>query len=97
MSEQPIIAAEPLPHVCPKHPHVALQCLLAGGAGWCSSCGLYTQSANHAEPLRDIPRPEKAQAKQKATKASKARRRTAQRKTATAPSGANPQSAKSLR
>jgi hypothetical protein len=35
---------------CPKHPEVALTLVLKGGAGWCSRCHCYVQSANHAMP-----------------------------------------------
>lgn len=43
--------------ICPKHPHVELWGVLKGGAGWCSSCCLFTQAAGVPEPVRDIPRP----------------------------------------
>lgn len=52
--------------ICPKHPNIELWGVLKGGAGWCSSCFLFVQSANHIEPLRDIPRPEPKKAKRKA-------------------------------
>lgn len=41
------------PYICGKHSAVELQFVLRGGAGWCASCCLYVQSANHPEPLRE--------------------------------------------
>ena len=94
MNEQAIIAAYTLPYVCGKHPDVELILRLKGGAGWCSQCRCYVQSANHQMPERVIARPSaKVAAKAKRARKVKAKaateklskRTTKQRKKVTAP------------
>ena len=38
-----------LPYVCGKH-NAPLSTTLKGGAGWCSQCHAFVQSANHPMP-----------------------------------------------
>lgn len=64
---------------CPKHPSQLLAPVLAGGAGFCQRCALYTQAAGVPEPKRERPRLSEEEARRVAAKRSRERRNEARK------------------